>query len=56
MSETNAPERIYLQYYCNGCDDKDCLNAEPTWCQDKINDNDVEYVRADLVITEESEE
>ncbi len=36
-----APARIYLQYYA-GCPD------EKTWCEDKINSNDVEYVRADL--------
>ena len=43
-----APDRIYLQI------DPDGEGAfyqidETTWCQDKINDNDVEYIRADLV-------
>lgn len=44
---TTAPERIWLQ---DGDYDEDY--AEPdegiTWCQDKISDNDTEYVRADL--------
>lgn len=48
----SAPERIYLQ----ACDDPDCDECEmvsghegQTWCVDRINEHDVEYVRADLV-------
>lgn len=43
------PERIYLQR------DADCVirgcgpHDETLWCADRINDGDVEYVRADLV-------
>jgi hypothetical protein len=36
----NAPKRIWLQW-------EDHL-GESTWCADPINDEDVEYVRADL--------
>lgn len=47
---TKAPGKIYLQVDPDdeGMDDID-WTAEITWCQDKINDNDVEYIRADLV-------
>lgn len=38
--EQQAPEVIYLQYAPDG---------ETTWCEDKINKDDVRYVRADLV-------
>ena len=43
-----APERIWLQ------DDGDWQlydhgDEHVTWCQDKVNDNDTEYVRADLL-------
>ncbi len=37
------PERIYLQR-----EDDDASPEETTWCRDKINDSDIEYVRADL--------
>lgn len=38
--ELEAPEKIYLQFDEDG--------GEPdTWCQDKINDQDVEYIRFD---------
>ena len=45
---TDAPERIYLQV----CDELDCEvpfsdHVEVSWCQDKINDSDIEYIRAD---------
>lgn len=36
-----APEKIWLQI--NEEDGEE--NHEVTWCQDKINDTDVEYVR-----------
>ena len=44
----DAPEIIYLQV----CDDSDCEAAfcdhhDVSWCQDKINDSDVKYIRAD---------
>ena len=45
---TKAPDKIYLQV--DPDDEGTCgWIDEITWCQDKINDNDVEYVRADLV-------
>ena len=37
----NAPERIWLQWEDHA--------GESTWCQDPINDEDVKYVRADLI-------
>jgi hypothetical protein len=48
----DAPKRIYLQV----CDEPECGDTfqwhreqgEMCWCEDKINDRDVEYVRADL--------
>ena len=36
----DAPEIIYLQAWM----------PEVTWCEDKINDDDIEYIRADRVI------
>lgn len=36
-------DRIWLQ------SEDDC--HEVTWCQDKINDDDVEYIRLDLHLT-----
>ena len=44
MSENVAPKTIYLQ---NWSDDPD---VETTWCKDKINDDDVTYIRFDLVL------
>ena len=38
LSEKQWLERIYLQEDTDG---------ETTWCQDKINDDDCEYIRAD---------
>lgn len=46
----NAPERIYLQIDPNGTDPtEEFLIDGATWCQDKINESDVEYVRADEI-------
>lgn len=49
MNIKTAPERIYLVV----CDEPDCdapfhEHDEVTWCQDKINDHDFEYIRADI--------
>ena len=38
MSEQKPPKRIYLQEYFNYSDDM------VTWCQDKINEDDIEYI------------
>jgi len=47
-----APERIYLQTGLESWDDDPELTwddlEEVTWCVDRINDNDVEYVRRDV--------
>lgn len=37
---------IYLQWHSDGCQDE-CAE-EVTWCQDKINNTDVEYIRKDM--------
>ena len=46
----NIPERIYLQI---GEDTPHDCNFEEldevTWCQDKISDNDIEYIRVKKV-------
>ena len=44
----NIPNKIYLQIGEKTPKDADFeeLN-EVTWCQDRINDNDIEYVRID---------
>lgn len=41
-------ERIWLQTEAES-------TGEMTWCEDKINDDDVEYVRVDLFIKLEAE-
>lgn len=43
---SSAPSRIYLQVG----EDAESLDhySESTWCADRINESDVEYVRADL--------
>jgi len=49
-----APERIYLQTGLEEWDDDPELTwddlEEVTWCVDRINDNDVEYVRRDVAV------
>jgi hypothetical protein len=47
----NIPEKIYLQV---DTEDEELYNdfeelQEVTWCQDKINDNDIEYIKNDVV-------
>ena len=47
-----APKKIYLQVDPEGdaAPDVDVFDTnEVTWCQDQINDNDVAYIRVDLV-------
>ena len=41
MDEKNAPENIYLQI-------EDYEGDDVTWCTDKINETDEEYIRKDL--------
>jgi len=46
----NMPKRIYLQVEIT--EDKYGEVERPedvTWCEDKINDTDVEYIRVDLL-------
>jgi hypothetical protein len=43
----NAPKRIYLQVGDIPTDDVDFKDLhEVSWCEDKINDNDLCYIRA----------
>jgi len=42
-----APKRIWLQYF----EDEEDADDDITWCPDKINDDDVEYIR----VVEEAE-
>jgi len=41
-----APEKIYLQWYTEDCPEN--CRDEVTWCWDKIEETDVEYIRKDL--------
>lgn len=40
MSDAKPPDEIYLQ-----CDDDGWADDDTTWCRDKINDQDIKYVR-----------
>lgn len=48
-----APKTIYLQVGEDVDDYDDVSWADATWCIDKINDSDIEYVRADKLNTVE---
>lgn len=52
MTPKDAPKRIYLQLGPDKPerDDKFSDYAEVTWCAEKINDFDVEYIRADIAM------
>lgn len=45
----DAPKTIYLQV-CeeNECDSEFSEHEGVTWCEDKINDSDIQYTRADI--------
>ena len=45
------PERIWLQYYGDGDPEYDgpVDFDEMYWCQDKVNEHDIEYVKAELL-------
>jgi len=46
------PERIWLQGGDEGGSTmqfEEAYGKELTWCQDQVNDGDVEYIRADLI-------
>ena len=45
---TLSEDRIYLQIHGERAIDEDG-EEQITWCQDKMNDDDTEYIRADLV-------
>ena len=46
----NIPEKIYLQVDPENENPNDFNDLhEVTWCQDKINDNDIEYIRKDKI-------
>lgn len=43
----NAPKHIYLQYFDEDGEPLTGSGDGVTWCEDKINDTDVKYVRVD---------
>jgi len=45
---SDAPDRIWLQDDGKWSEDAH-LHGEITWCQDKINDGDTEYIKSSLV-------
>lgn len=50
MSNQQPPRTIYIQWHGDGDpDDGDVSIGDVTWCKDRIFDNDVEYIRADVV-------
>ena len=45
-----TPERIYLQVSPEDVEEpQDLDSGEVTWCEDRQNDSDVEYVRTDRI-------
>lgn len=54
----NIPEQIYLQIgeeiEMDDVEDFENIqnNYEITWCKDKINDNDIEYIHKDKLLSE----
>ena len=50
----NVPAKIYLQVGADGeCEDYEDLE-QVSWCENKIHDDDIEYVLAKLAVTEKS--
>ncbi len=52
MKEFKPPDKIYLQVDSEGQSATDYYEGV-TWCQDKINNSDIEYVRSDLATKQE---
>lgn len=48
---SDMPERIWVQV-----EDGEEYGADTTWCEDKINDGDVGFVRADLAVPPKREQ
>ena len=46
----DAPKRIYLQHDPEATGEPFNKAHEVTWAADRINDSDIEYIRADLSI------
>jgi len=50
-----APQVIYLQacgdcdYDCGTCEEPFAPEEEVTWCEDKINNSDIKYIREDHI-------
>lgn len=44
----DAPREIWLQHDPDNTGEPFKLAHDVTWCADKINDNDIKYIRADL--------
>lgn len=52
----NIPNKIYLQIGEDAelaVDYREFSRDDITWCEDRINDNDIEYVRSDMNVEEE---
>lgn len=46
---SKPPPRIFLQWFGENYADHEGPPDTTTWCEDKINDDDVEYVRKDRI-------
>jgi len=44
-NDEDVPKKIYLQYFDDYGEILDADNNEVTWCHDRINKNDVPYIR-----------
>jgi hypothetical protein len=47
----NGPKKIYLQVFGDNGDERTDAwwpDEDVTWCEDRIYDSDVEYIRADI--------
>lgn len=47
MPIPKAPNKIFLQWHTDECPEN--CNDEVTWCEDRIEETDVEYIRAGYI-------
>jgi hypothetical protein len=52
---SDAPREIWLQWLGEYADAPNNMD-EVTWCRDKINNSDIQYIRVDMVEAERSRE
>ena len=55
MNVHGAPDRIYLVYGDVPEDTRHADCAEVTWCEDRVGESDVQYIRADLLVKMEAD-